>query len=61
MIIASINFNSLPRHLDEIKLLLKEQGIHILALNEAKIDRNVSSDFLEVEGYKLIRLDRNRN
>ena len=61
VVIASINVNSLPRHLDKIKLLLKEQGAHIHALNETKMDQNFSSDLLEIEAYKFIRLDRNCN
>ena len=48
-------------HLDQIKLLLNEQGIHILALNETKIDQNYSNELLEIEKYKFMRLDRNRN
>ena len=59
MVIASINVNSHPRHLDKIKLLLKEQGEHIHALNETKMVQNLSSDLLEIEAYKFIRLDRN--
>ena len=29
MVIASLNINSLPAHIDEIKILLQEQNIHI--------------------------------
>ena len=42
VVIASLNINSLLLHLDEIKVLLKEQGIHILALSETKIDNTIS-------------------
>ena len=35
--------------------------IYILALNEAKIDQNYSSDLLKIDGYKFIKHDRNRN
>ena len=34
MVIASLNANSLLLHIDEIRKLVKELGIHILALNE---------------------------
>ena len=61
MIIASLNVNSLLSHHDEIALLVKEQGIHFLALNETKIDKNCSSESLHIEGYKFEGLDRNRN
>ncbi len=58
MIIASLNANSLLSHYDEIASLIKEQGIHFLALNETKIDENCSSELLQIDGYKLERLDR---
>ena len=53
MVVASINVNSLPRHLDDIKLQLKEQGIHILALNETKINQNYSSELRKLRGINL--------
>ena len=61
MVIASLNVNSLLSHHDEIASLIKEQGIHFLALNETKIDENCSSELLQIEGYKLERLDRSRH
>ena len=61
MVIASLNVNSLLSHHDEKVFLVKEKGIHFLALNETKIDKNCSSELLYMEGYKFERLDRNRN
>ena len=60
MVIASLNINSLLSHHDEIVSLIKEQGIHFLALNETKIDENCSSEVLQIEGYNFESLDRNR-
>ena len=61
MVIASLNVNSLPAHKDEVETLLKDQGIHILALNETKIDDNYPSDLLRIDGYRFVRHDRNRD
>ena len=61
MVIASLNINSLPANIDEIKILLQEQNIHILALNETKIDADFPSELLKVKGYQFDRYDRNRN
>ena len=36
MVIAYLNVNSLLSHHDEIVFLVKEKGIHSLALNETK-------------------------
>ena len=61
MVIASLNVNSLPAHKDEVETLLKDQGIHILALNETKVDDNYPSDLLQIDGYRFVRHDRNRD
>ena len=60
MVIASLNVNSLLSHHDEIVSLIKEQGIHFLALNETKIDENCFSKVLQIAGYNFERLDRDR-
>ena len=60
MVVASLNVNSLMLHIDEIRLLIKELGIHILAINETKIDKNVHDDLVSIEGYTIKRCDRNR-
>ena len=60
MVIASLIVNSLLSLRDEIVSLLKEHEIHILALNETKIDESCSCEVLQIEGYKCARFDHNR-
>ena len=61
MAIASLNINGLRGHHDEIKLLLNDQGIHILALNETKLDASMPKELTEIPGYQQKRLDRTCN
>ena len=61
IVIASLNVNSLMLHIDEIRLLINDLGIHILAINETKIDENVHDDLVSIDGYMIERCDRNRN
>ena len=56
IVIASLNINSLPAHKDEVETLFKDQGIHILALNETKIDDNYASDLLQIDGMIIIEM-----
>ena len=49
MVIASLNVNSLLSHHDEIVSLIKEQGIHFLALNETKIDKSFIDNKIKVK------------
>ena len=61
MVIASLNVNGLHLHLDEIKCLVNEKVIHILAENETKLHNEITDNLLKIEGYTLHREDRNRN
>ena len=36
-------------------------SMHILAINETKIDNLVSDNEIRISGYNIIRKDRNRN
>ena len=58
--IASLNINSLLKHIDEIRVLLTEYTFDILAINESKIDNSISDNELHIFGYDIIRKDRNR-
>ena len=42
-------------------MLLENSPIDILAINESKIDDTVSDDEIHINGYNIIRNDRNRN
>ena len=61
IIIASINVNGLVKHIDEIKLLLIEKNIHILAINETILDETIEDNIISIDKYKLHRKDRNRH
>ena len=54
-----LNINAILKHLDEIKILLDEKKPHIMGLNETKLDSNIGDDEISVEGYSLVRKDRN--
>ena len=58
---ATLNIASLPKHFDEISLMLHDKKIDILALNETHLDPSTSDELVSVDGYPLIRADRNRN
>ena len=58
MAIASLNINGLRSHLDEVQLLIRSLGIHILALNETKLDPNYPKELTSLSGYQQERLDR---
>ena len=49
---ASLNINGLHNHLDEIEFLLNGKGIHILAINESKLDGSIPKELTEILGYQ---------
>ncbi len=61
MAYASLNINGLQSHLDEVQLLLGDLGIHILALNETKLNSEFPKEISNVAGYQQERLDRSCN
>ena len=47
--LASLNVNKLSTHIDEIRLLLSDKCLDVLAIQETKLDvSNNNSDFLSV-------------
>ena len=61
MRIASLNVNSIVKHIDEMRILLESKSIDILLINESKIDDTVLDNEIYISGYNIIRNDRNRN
>ena len=59
MAIATLNIYRLSTHIDELRLVMEEKNIHILAINETKLDEFMPSSFFSVDGYNLERKDRN--
>ena len=55
IVIASLNVNNLLLQIDKICTLVKDLGIHILAINETKFDENIFTMILSV--LRAIRLE----
>ena len=53
--IANLNVNSLMKHLDEIRLILNNNALDILAINESKIDNQISNNEIHIDGFNIIR------
>ena len=58
--VASLNVNSLLLHIDEIHSSMEELGIHILAINETKLDGHIADELVDIDGFSIKRCDRNR-
>ena len=58
---ASLNIASLVLHIDELRIMMVDQTLDILALNETRLDSTISDNLVHIEGYIIIRRDRNRS
>ena len=58
---AMLNVASLLKHLDEIRLILFDKKLDVLAINETRLDTTISDGLVNVDGYNVIRADRDRN
>ncbi|CAH3112823.1 unnamed protein product [Pocillopora meandrina] len=59
--LASLNINSLSVHIDELRILLSDRPIDILAINETKLDDTIGDNEIHISGYESIRRDRSTN
>ena len=58
--LASLNVDGPRGYLDEIKVLMNDMKIDILALNETKLDSSINQQITDISGYSQQRLDRSR-
>ena len=47
--------------MDELRVLMSNSPIDILAINESKIDDSILNNEVNINGYNIIRKDRNRS
>ena len=56
--IVCLNTRSLSAHIDELRILLADSSIDVLAINEIWLDSIKSDNDVYVSGYQIIRRDR---
>ena len=58
---ASLNINSFPAHIDELRVFMSTYKIDILSINETKLDFTIDDSELYLTGFEIIRKDRKIN
>ena len=59
--IAHLNIRSLVKNIDQFSLYLHNQQFDIVSLNETMLDDFLLDNEIYLNGYDLIRKERNRN
>ena len=60
-IIASLNIGSLVKHVDQLRVSMKNQTVDILAVNETRLDNTIDDSEIAISNYTLTRRDRSRH
>ena len=55
-----LNLNSILPKLKQLRCLLTNPNISVLGINETKLVSTVKNEKVKIDGYNLIRSDRNR-
>ena len=54
-----LNVRSILNKIDQFRLHFETTGIDVITISETWLSKDISSNFLQLKGYQLIRLDRN--
>ena len=57
----SLNIFSLLPHLDELRIFVDSEKPHIICINETKLDDSIDDSLVHIDGYAIIRKDRNKH
>ena len=61
--IANLNITSLnpTKNIDQFRLYLEKQKFDVICIDETRLDATVPDHEVGINGYELVRKDRNRN
>ena len=59
--VAHLNIASIPMHLDELKVLMKDKPVDVLSINETRLDDTIDNEEVRIPGYNIFCKDRFRN
>ena len=58
--LAHLNIASIPKHIDQLKVLLLNKPVDIFSISETRLDDAISSEEINIPGYEIFRKDRSR-
>ena len=56
--LGCLNIASLPKHIDELRVFLADFPLHVLCVNETRLDSTVKDSDIHIVGYEIVRRDR---
>ena len=58
---ACLNITSLSKHIDELRVLLHNNSLDLLAINETRLNETIADNEISISGYNIVRRDRPLN
>ncbi len=58
---ACLNINSLFAHIDELRVFMSNNKVHILCVDETKLDSSINDNEVHIPNFEIIRRDRRIN
>ena len=56
-----INVASVSLHIEELRLIIADQCLDLLAVNETRLDSTITDNLVRIDGYLIQRKGRNRS
>ena len=60
-VVSQLNIRGLLSKIDELKTILDECNFDIMGVCETFIDSNVAGNEISIDGYSIVKKDRNRH
>ena len=58
---ACLNITSLSKDIDELRVLLQNNSLGLLAINETSLNETITDNKVSIIGYNIVRRDRSLN
>ena len=55
MVVASLNIRGLNTHIDELRLFIRDEGIHVLGINETKLGEGFPDHLVSIDGFEFYK------
>ena len=59
--IGHINIASLTKYIDQLQIYFQKESFDILSVNETRLDEHIIDSIVNINGYSIVRNDRNRD
>ena len=59
--IGHINIASLTKYVDQLQIYLQKESFDILSVNETRLDEHIIDSIVNINGYSIVKKDRNRD